>query len=142
VRHKHGLSADLFDEVVELGPKSRDTLSAFANWSLSLLQVYHPTTPSAKALAQQLRDEDFESSLLEKGKDKNRYLLITLLDAADLSLAQGHYQDARDISRFAAQLIPMPWAPSEQLDDAEQVRQMRQEVLTNHGVGAFGLALT
>jgi hypothetical protein len=141
LRHKHGLAAKSFDDVFQYRPKYREGTVAFANWGAHLLQVYHPVNPTAVSLAREIRDGNLQDLLHETETSKHRILTSALLDAAQLSLTQGHDQDAQDISKFAAQLVSIPWPQIEKLDDEETLRQMRKEMHTENGTGPVDLAL-
>ncbi|ETI26103.1 hypothetical protein G647_02880 [Cladophialophora carrionii CBS 160.54] len=111
----------------------------------AILQVYHPDSPSAKSLYQRLRSSSFVDELAKWQKSPNKLVrkiwLGSILDAAGLSLAQGHDHEAREFLQFAERTYPDFLRPhEEEADTAERLQLARQEMLVRKEFRSSGFA--
>ncbi|EXJ56879.1 hypothetical protein A1O7_07223 [Cladophialophora yegresii CBS 114405] len=111
----------------------------------AILQIYHPDSPSAKGLYQKLRNSSFVDELAKWQKSPNKVvrkiLLGSVLDAAELSLAQGHDHEAREFLQFAERTYPDFLRPhEEETDTAERLQLARQEMLVKKEFRSSGFA--
>jgi hypothetical protein len=111
----------------------------------AILQIYHPASPSASVLYQKLRSSSFveEFSKWQKGPNKlvRKILLGSILDAAELSLGQGHDYEAREFLQFAERTYPDFLRPhEEEANTAERLQLARQEMLVKKEFRSSGYA--
>ncbi|KIW65386.1 hypothetical protein PV04_07650 [Phialophora macrospora] len=111
----------------------------------AILQIYHPASPSASVLYQKLRSPSFvdEFSKWQKSPNKvvRKILLGSILDAAELSLGQGHDREAREFLQFAERTYPDFLRPhEEEANTAERLQLARQEMLVKKEFRSSGYA--
>lgn len=100
----------------------------------AILLVYHPAFPTAGLFLQKLRDASFLEQLAKWQKSPNKFvrrtLLVSVLDAAELSLTQGHTRDAKEFLEFAERTYPeFLRSYEEEANTAERLQLARQEIL-------------
>ena len=111
----------------------------------AILQIYHPTFPTAKFLLQKLKDSPFVDKFTKWQKSPNKFvrriLLVSVLDAAELTLAQGHAREAKELLEFAERTYPdFLRSHEEKADTAERLQLARQEILVRKEFRSSGYA--
>ncbi len=112
----------------------------------AILQIYHPNFPAAGSLLQKLRDPSFVDRFTRWQRSPNkivrRILLVSILDAAELSLVQGRPRDAKEFLEFSERTYPDYLRSHKENDDtAERLQAARKEVLGRKEFRSSGYAL-
>ncbi|OAL36134.1 hypothetical protein AYO20_04548 [Fonsecaea nubica] len=139
-RSKRGLPASLYDLVL----KYSLTID-HSPFDPTILHIYHPTSPTAHPLFQKLKDPSFLEQFAKWQKNPNRFvrriLLVSVLDAAELSLNHGHASEAREFLDFAERTYPdFLRSHEEKTDTAERLQLARQEILVRKEFRSSGYA--
>ena len=137
---RNGVSAPYYDLLL------RYSLSIeFSPFDPAILQIYHPTSPSANDFYQKLRDSNFVDQLAKWQKSPNKFvrrlLLVSVLDAAEVSLTMDHPRQARDFLDFAEKTYP-DFLPSQEkkADIAERLKLARREIVIRKDFRPSGYA--
>jgi hypothetical protein len=105
-RGSHGIPAATFDSLLKIAPLQ----GRYIYLTGPFFRTYHPQTPSATTLYDELRRSDmargFATWLSRKPLRIKRAISVVILDAAELSLAQGRTVDATFFLEFAQQNFP------------------------------------
>ena len=139
-RHAHGVLTHAFDALLEYSiPFSlRPTISK------GFLMLYHPETKTADVLFQELRpnaDRQLWSSWCQTSSPGLRkVLLLAVLDAAELSLAQGRSQQSHFFLDLAHAQWPKLFKAVERSQPAKRLKRAREEAAVQ--LPLYGLALT
>jgi hypothetical protein len=132
-RHNHGISASLFDQLLKASPAFTANHKVVGG---SILNLYHPTTPSAQHLFNDLRSDFFTEPWVAwhtKQPILHRSLLLAILDAAELSLKQNHSFQAAFFLDHAHKYWPdaAPAVAAPTPDDAQSIRERITAVKEN-----------
>lgn len=115
----------------------------------AVLQIYHPSSPSATLLNQKLKDASFVAKFEKWHKNINqkflrRILLVSILDAAELSMSQADPGQAKDLLDFAERAYPdflRPHQHDEAVETADRLRLARKEILLRKEFRPSGYAV-
>lgn len=128
-RNSHQIPVELFDSMLKFGLTIKSS-----PFDRAILQIYHPTSPSAQSLSFKLRDVFFQQrfSYWQKKLNKSvqRALLVAMLDAAQLSLEQNRPSEAREFLDFSETNYPDVVSSNPQSNTIERLRLARKESLT------------
>lgn len=126
-RKNHYIPAPLFDSIL------RNSVPIEATpFDSAILQIYHPTSPSAQPLLFDLQNESFLGQFAKWQKKSNksvrRALLVSILDAAQLSLDQNRAQEAREFLDFAEKTWPDFLPKHSESDTTARLKLARKEI--------------
>ena len=130
-RNKHDIDASTFDQILKFSVRfTNDTVI-----TRSILHLYHPAAPTAEFLYNDLHEESFTqawNSWHSKHRTLHRAFLISILDAAQLSLNHRKSAQASFFLDFAGAHWPECLPPGRQAVDEsllDQVRHARKKVI-------------
>ncbi|EXJ82974.1 hypothetical protein A1O3_06791 [Capronia epimyces CBS 606.96] len=128
-RRSHHIPAELFDSMLKFGL----TISS-SPFDRAVLQIYHPTSPSARPLLAKLNEVSFPQRFSHWQKKLNKMvqkaLLVAMLDAAQLSLEHNRPSEARQFLDFSESNYPDIVPSNPQSNTAERLNLARKETST------------
>ncbi|KAJ9610370.1 hypothetical protein H2200_005147 [Cladophialophora chaetospira] len=139
-RNRNGLPGPLYHSLLKYSLSIE-----YSPFDPAILLVYHPTFPTANAFLQKLKDTSFVEQFAKWQKSPNKFvrriLLVSVLDAAELSLTQGHPREATEFLEFAEKTYPdFLHSHEEKADTAERLQLARQEILVRKEFRSSGYA--
>ncbi|KIX03073.1 uncharacterized protein Z518_06623 [Rhinocladiella mackenziei CBS 650.93] len=126
-REDHQIPGHLFDLMLTFGLQIDSS-----PFDREMVRIYHPQTPTAIPFSIKLKDPSF---LLHFMKWQNKLFgyaiklsLVAILDAAQLSLEQGHPKEAWQFLYFAERNYPNILSTSADSDIAKRLQSAREKV--------------
>ncbi|KAL2433544.1 hypothetical protein ABEF95_005371 [Exophiala dermatitidis] len=127
-RKSHQIPVDLFDSVLKFGLSINSS-----PFDQAILRIYHPTSPSAESLSVKVTEPAFQQRFLHWQKKLNKSvqkaLLVSMLDAAQLSLEQNRPSRARKFLDFVETSYPEMVSTKTEASTVERLRLARKETL-------------